>query len=354
MPSSARSIASIAYCARCLGPRLQVRLVDLDDVGARSLQVAQLLVDRGRVRERERALVAVEVVLRLLRHRERAGNRDLDPTGRERAEEPDVAHLDRPSPPDLADHPRHRVRVAGAIERDAGLVEVDAVERGREAVAVALAAHLAVGDDVDARTFHVGDGKPRRVVLRLLEIRLGDAPQLAGADARRQARRRAGRGRSARAAAGSCRRRWSRVRPTLDTISRYVVLTRCNGGHGNHRRRQPDRPPRPRRHASGPRRCAVPRARVPARGRVTGAGRRRRAARVLLRGRADRVRLAARPQRQRVPAPLLARARDDPLRPDGQLRRAGTGGSATAPRRRARSAPRTARTRCRSCSPATA
>ncbi len=35
------------------------------------------------------------------------------------------------------------------------------------------------------------------------------------------------------------------------------------------------------------------------------------------------VRPAARPRRKRVPAPLLARARDDPVRPDRQLRRAG-------------------------------
>ena len=58
--------------ARRLGPRLEVRLVDLDDVGAGRLEVAELLVDGLRVREREAAVVGVVVVLRLLRHRERA------------------------------------------------------------------------------------------------------------------------------------------------------------------------------------------------------------------------------------------------------------------------------------------
>ena len=41
--------------ARRLGSGLQVRLVDLDDVGARRLEVAELLVDRLGVGERERS-----------------------------------------------------------------------------------------------------------------------------------------------------------------------------------------------------------------------------------------------------------------------------------------------------------
>ena len=61
--------------SRRLGPRLQVRLVDLDDVGAGRLQVVELLVDGLGVREREAPLVVVVVVLRLLRHRERPGER---------------------------------------------------------------------------------------------------------------------------------------------------------------------------------------------------------------------------------------------------------------------------------------
>ena len=88
------------------------------------------------------------------------------------------------------------------------VVDVDAVERGGEAVRVALAAHLAVGDDVDAGALHVADREQRRVVLRLLE------PGFA-ARARSPARARAApwssasRDRSASRAADSCRRPWS-------------------------------------------------------------------------------------------------------------------------------------------------
>jgi hypothetical protein len=76
--------------------------------------------------------------------------------------------------------------VAGPVERNAGVVEVDAVERGREPVRVALAPHLAVGDHVHAGPLHVLDGEPRGVVLCLLEVLLRDAPELTCAHARRQ------------------------------------------------------------------------------------------------------------------------------------------------------------------------
>ena len=128
------------------------------------------------------------VVLGLLRHRERPGDGDLDPAVGDRAQELDVADLDRPRPPDRADDARHGVLVARAVERDAGVVEVDAVERGREAVGVALPPHLAVGDHVDAGPLHVLDGEAGRVVLGFLEQRLRDAPQLERAHPRRQAR----------------------------------------------------------------------------------------------------------------------------------------------------------------------
>ena len=59
--------------------------------------------------------------------------------------------------------------MAAAVERRAGIVDVDALERGGEAVRVALAAHLAVGDDVEPGALLVADGEQRRVVLRLLE-----------------------------------------------------------------------------------------------------------------------------------------------------------------------------------------
>ena len=66
----------------------------------------------------------------------------------------------------------------------AGVVVVDAVERGGEAVGVAFPAHLAVGDDVDAGALHVADRQQRGVVLRLRQIGLRHAPQLVHAHPR--------------------------------------------------------------------------------------------------------------------------------------------------------------------------
>ena len=88
------------------------------------------------------------------------------------------------------DDARHRLELAGrARRRPAGIVVVDALERRREAIGIALPAHLAVGDDVDAGLLLVADGEERRVVLRRFEKRLGHAPDLARADARRNERR---------------------------------------------------------------------------------------------------------------------------------------------------------------------
>ena len=84
------------------------------------------------------------------------------------------------------DDARHGVRMAAAIERHARVVDVDAVERGRKAVRVALAADFAVGDDVETGRFLGADGEHRRVVLCLGEQRLRYAPQLARAYARRK------------------------------------------------------------------------------------------------------------------------------------------------------------------------
>src|SRR6185437_3179118 len=78
------------------------------------------------------------------------------------------------------------VGVAAAVERSARVVDVHALERGGEAVRVALATHLAVGDDVEPGALLVGDGEPGGIVLRLLEIGGIDPPQLPRADPRRE------------------------------------------------------------------------------------------------------------------------------------------------------------------------
>ena len=66
----------------------------------------------------------------------------------------------------------------GAVHRRPRLVEVEPLERVREVVRVALAADLAVRDDVDPGLLHVAHGESRRVVLRLPEPGLVDPPQL--------------------------------------------------------------------------------------------------------------------------------------------------------------------------------
>ena len=76
--------------------------------------------------------------------------------------------------------------MAVAVQRLTGLVDVDPVEREHEVVRVALAPDLAVGDHVDPRALLVANRDQGRVVLRLLEMRLVDPPQLPCADARRQ------------------------------------------------------------------------------------------------------------------------------------------------------------------------
>ena len=78
-----------------------------------------------------------------------------------------------PRAPDLADDARHRRLLARARLTSPGLLDVDALERRGEVVGVAFAAHLAVGDDVDAGALHVADGEQRGVVLRLLQVWLG-------------------------------------------------------------------------------------------------------------------------------------------------------------------------------------
>ena len=102
-------------------------------------------------------------------------------------EETQIVDLDRMLAADLADDARHGIRMARAVERAAGIVDVDAFERGGEAIGVALAAGLAVGDDVEPGLLLGADREQRRVVLRLGEIGLGDAPQLLRAHARREA-----------------------------------------------------------------------------------------------------------------------------------------------------------------------
>jgi hypothetical protein len=119
--------------------------------------------------ESEELLVAVMVVLRLLAHSERPGHGDLDPSFRVPAEELDVARLDRTFAPDRPDDARREIRDATRSNEDARIVDVEPAEHGRDAVRVALAPDLAVGNDVDSGELKVAKREQGRVVLGLLE-----------------------------------------------------------------------------------------------------------------------------------------------------------------------------------------
>ena len=67
-----------------------------------------------------------------------------------------------------------------------GVVDVDTRERVREAVRVALAARLTVGDEIDPGALLVPDGEERGVVLGLLQVLGSHAPELARKGARRR------------------------------------------------------------------------------------------------------------------------------------------------------------------------
>ncbi len=67
------------------------------------------------------------------------------------------------------------------------IVDIDAVKRSGEAVGIAFAPHLAIGDDVDPGVLLLANGDQRGIVPRLLEELLVDAPQLLRAGARREA-----------------------------------------------------------------------------------------------------------------------------------------------------------------------
>src|SRR5262249_52235253 len=92
-----------------------------------------------------------------------------------------VADLDRVPTPDRPDHARHDCEAASAVRRLAGVVEIDAVERGGEAIGIAFAALLAVSDNVKTGALLVADGEQRGIILRLFEMLGRDPPQLARA-----------------------------------------------------------------------------------------------------------------------------------------------------------------------------
>ena len=173
--------------ARLLRPRLHIGLVDLHDVRPGGEEVLDLKVHRCRVVERHVLVAFVEIVLRLLRHREGAGHGDLHHALGVGLQKFQVAHLDRMLPADFSGDARHGIGMAAPVERRARIVEIDAFERRGETVRIALPPHLAVGDDVEPGAFLVADRKDRRVILRLVEELRRDPPQFLRPHTRRKA-----------------------------------------------------------------------------------------------------------------------------------------------------------------------
>jgi hypothetical protein len=174
---------AVAACA--VRASLEPRLVELHDICAGREQVVDLFVHGLGIRERQALVVAVMLVDGLLRHRERTRQRDLDRLRGVGAQKLDVAHLHGPPALDRPRHDRHGNLVAGAPDDLAYSLLVDAVERVREAVRVAFAAYLAIGDDVHAGTLLLANRFERRFVLGLLEALRRHPPNFLDADARR-------------------------------------------------------------------------------------------------------------------------------------------------------------------------
>src|SRR5207302_1485299 len=83
-----------------------------------------------------------------------AGEGDLDLAVGVGAKKFDIAHLDRVHSADRADDPRHDNGAARTPLHRRRVLEIDAGKCRRKSVRVALAADLAVGDDVDAGALH--------------------------------------------------------------------------------------------------------------------------------------------------------------------------------------------------------
>ena len=184
-----RAIQRTVYCLHAELPGrvsagLKPRLVKLHDVDPGGEEVAHLGVHRLGKRQRECAGVDVVLVDALLREGEGAGHGYLDGPVRGGAQEAGLVQQRGTISGDGADDAGHLHRRAGAAPGDdARSLGVDAAERRRECAGVALAAHFAVGDDVNAGAFHVANGDGGGVVERPGQRLGGHAPKATLQDA---------------------------------------------------------------------------------------------------------------------------------------------------------------------------
>jgi hypothetical protein len=111
-----------------VGMRLYVGFIDLNDIGASGLEVADLLVDSRREGHDKGPEAAVVLIQGQLGHGEGAGDRDFDGPVGVSAQELNVAHLHRMGATNGADHARHVDRLAGAARHGSRPFEISAVE----------------------------------------------------------------------------------------------------------------------------------------------------------------------------------------------------------------------------------
>ena len=77
---------------------------------------------------------------------------------------------------DFANDTRYQGLLATPANNCAGIVGINSLQRRREKIRIAFAAHFAIGDYVHARALLISNGKECRVILRLIET-IPDPPR---------------------------------------------------------------------------------------------------------------------------------------------------------------------------------
>jgi hypothetical protein len=98
--------------ARLFRPRLHIGLINLNDIGSGCEQILDLGVHCRRIVECHLLIVFVEIVLRLLRHREWTWHRHFDHAVRVGAQEFHIFHLDGMPTAYLSCDARYRIGMA--------------------------------------------------------------------------------------------------------------------------------------------------------------------------------------------------------------------------------------------------
>ena len=154
------------------------RLVQLQHVEAGGDELARLLVDDTRERQRQPRAVVIMLVGQRVDDRHRPGDRELQASGRVGARPAHLVHVNGRAARDGASDGRHlRLVPIGADADRHALAEVDPLQALEEAVDEVLARLLAVGDDVDAGRLLVGEREPHGVALRFLQGLTRHAPR---------------------------------------------------------------------------------------------------------------------------------------------------------------------------------